>query len=66
MLTKETETLKTTKVSGAEELDKWGKELLGNSENRADHMEERINELKHGNLEATQVEEKVDPPQRGC
>ena len=56
MLTKETETLKTTQVSGAEELDKWGKELLGNSENRADHMEERISKLQDINLEMKRKE----------
>ena len=42
------------------------KKALESNLNRADHMEERINELKHENLEATQVEEKVSPPQRGC
>ena len=41
------------------------KKALESILNRADHIEERINELKHGNPEATQVEEKVDPPQRG-
>ena len=35
------------------------KKALESNLNRADHMEERINELKHENLEATQVEEKV-------
>ena len=39
------------------------KNALESTGNRADHMEERISELKDRNLEITPVEEeKVDPP----